>query len=162
MQLNSEDNLTLVRSWNQLAPAHMAHIMLSGKSTFLQYLLMKEAYDSRPVVVFAFNQWFLLTPRLGAFHFSRIEEIPRFDLSFYNDILCLVDATGSDPRHPSEIGLHLALSQSEMRIVQVCSGLDDHVVDWFSYMTHHFVMNPPSMTDIQQMYVANLRPVYSL
>ena len=134
----------------------MAHGLCSGKSTFLKYLLMKEAYASHPVVVFAFNQWFLMTPRLGVFHFSRIKEIPRFGLKFYDDILCLVDTTGSDPLHPSEIGLALVI-KSGMRIVQVCSGLDDHPADWCPRMTYHFVMNPPSMPDIQQMYASHMR-----
>jgi len=140
----------------------MSHIISSGKSTFLKYLLMKEAYASRPVVVFAFNQWFLMTPRLGVFHFSLIKEIPRFDLIFYDGILCLVDATGSDPLHPSEIGLDIVFTKSGMRIVQVSSGLDDHPAGWFSRMAHHFVMNPPSIPDIQQMYAAHMKLAYSI
>jgi len=135
----------------------MAHGLCSGKSTFLQYLLMKEAYASRAVVVYAFNQWFLMTPQLGVFHFSRIEEIPSFDQSIYDNILCLVDATGSNPLHPSETGLYVAMDESEMRIVQVSTGLDDHAAGWFSRMARHFVMNPPSMPDIQQMYVSHMR-----
>ena len=118
---------------------------------------MKEACASCPVVVFAFNQWFLLTPRLGAFHFNRTEDFLRFALKFYDDILCLIDAAGSDSKHPSSFGLDTVFDRSGMRIVQVCSGVDDHLVDWHSRMTEIFVMNPPSMHDIQQMYVARMQ-----
>ena len=117
---------------------------------------MKEACASRPVVLFAFNQWFLLTPRLGAFHFNRIEDLPRFAFKFYNNVLCLVDTPGSDSQHPSSFGLDIVFDCSGMRIVQVCSGVDYYLADWPSRMTDHFVMNPPSMHDIQQMWVMRM------
>jgi len=118
---------------------------------------MKEAYALRPVVVFAFNQWFLLTPRLGAFHFNRTEDFPRFALKFYNRVLCLVDTSGSDSEHPSSFGLDIVFDCSGMRIVQVCSGVDYYLADWTSRMTELFVMNPPFMHDIQQMYVVRMQ-----
>jgi len=83
-------------------------------TTFLRYMLIREACRGQPVVLFAFDNWFVFTPSSTVFRFDGKKRVPDFGNKLFNGVVCLVDPLESEGWNLGPIFV-----RANMRFVQV-------------------------------------------